>query len=86
MAVMDSMSVWTAAFGSRDMGLAWRDAVAGPMRESAAYVSNEQLVVAEADRLRQPADAAARLFEKSEEMRPWPDSAALLASGCRSAS
>ena len=77
MAVMDSPTVWTAAAGSPDRGLAWRDAVTASMIRSASYVSFEDLVATAALALDLPSRANDDLFDAWRDIRPWPDSRAI---------
>jgi 2-haloacid dehalogenase len=77
MAVMNSLAVWSGAAGDQRRGLAWRDSVSRKMAASPAYVPYEELVVGAAAELGLPRDAASELFDRWQEMEPWPDSAAL---------
>lgn len=81
MATMDSISVWSAAAGDRDRGLAWRDAVTNRMIAAGAYVAYEDLVADAAVELRLPDDAPQRLWAVWDQMRPWPDAAAVERAG-----
>jgi 2-haloacid dehalogenase len=77
MAVMDSMAVWSAAAGDRQRGLAWRDAVTARMVAQPSYAGYEDLVGEVARELGLPRRAATNLFERWQEMSPWPDAATI---------
>lgn len=77
MATMDSMSVWAAAAGDRDRGLAWRDAVTARMIAAGRYVPYELLVADAAADLGLEPGTAERLADAWAEMRPWPDARAV---------
>jgi 2-haloacid dehalogenase len=81
MATMDSMSAWSAAAGDRERGLAWRDAVTDRMIAAGAYIAYEDLVAEAAVELQLPAGAAQRLWAAWEQIRPWPDAAAVERAG-----
>jgi len=76
MAVMDSISVWTAAAGDRARGLAWRDAVTASMRSHGRYVPYEELVARAGSEAGIPS-ATDALLAAWATMRPWPDAALL---------
>jgi 2-haloalkanoic acid dehalogenase type II len=76
---MNSLAIWSAAAAGSDQrrGLAWRDAVTRRMVASPAYVPYEELVADAAAELGLAGEAVDELFERWQEMDPWPDSAAL---------
>jgi 2-haloacid dehalogenase len=76
-AVMNSHAIWAAAAGDERRGLAWRDAVTKRIVASATYVPYEQLVADAAVDLGLAVEAVDELFERWQEMDPWPDTAAL---------
>jgi 2-haloalkanoic acid dehalogenase type II len=78
MAVMDSVSTWTAAAGDRPTGLAWRDAVTARMRANTAYSPYEAIVGEAARELGLYPGAALRLSDAWRRMAPWPDAAAIV--------
>ena len=77
MAVMNSLAVWAAAAGDERRGLAWRDALTRRMAASAGYAPYEELVRDAGTEVGLPGEAASALFDRWQEMEPWPDSAAL---------
>jgi 2-haloacid dehalogenase len=76
-AVMNSHAIWSAAAGDERRGLAWRDAVTKRIVASPSYVPYEELVADAAAELGVGGEALDELFERWQEMDPWPDSAAL---------
>ena len=77
MATMDSIATWAVAAGSRDRGLAWRDAVTARMIDAGRYVDYDRLVEEAATDLGLPLDAPAALREVWSAMRPWADAPSL---------
>jgi 2-haloacid dehalogenase len=77
MAIMNSLDVWSAAAGDRELGLAWRDAVTARMQSSQAYVPYEALVEQAAVQVGVPLAATAGLFSRWTEMEPRPDAEAV---------
>jgi 2-haloacid dehalogenase len=77
MAVMDSVSIWTAAARETQRGLAWRDAVTARMAASRSYAPYEELVAASALEIGLPEAATSDLFAQWRAMRPWPDTAVI---------
>lgn len=77
MAVMNSLDVWTAAAGDRELGLAWRDAVTARMQSSEPYVAYEALVAQAAEEFGLPSAATSELFDRWQTMQPWPDTDAV---------
>ena len=76
-AVMNSLAIWSAAGGDERRGLAWRDAVTRRIVAAPTYVPYEELVADAAADLGLAGEAVDELFERWQEMDPWPDSAAL---------
>jgi 2-haloacid dehalogenase len=76
-AVMNSLAIWSATAGDERRGLAWRDAVTRRIVASPTYVPYEELVADAAAELGLADEAVDELFERWQEMDPWPDSAAL---------
>lgn len=77
MAVMNSLDVWAAAAGDREIGFAWRDAVTSRMVACRWYEPYDRLVTEAADDLHLPRTAPAYLRARWATMEPWPDAAAL---------
>jgi 2-haloalkanoic acid dehalogenase type II len=77
-AVMNSLGIWSAsAGGDQGRGLAWRDAVTRRIVASPTYVPYEELVADAAAELGLAGEPVDELFERWQELDPWPDSAAL---------
>jgi 2-haloalkanoic acid dehalogenase type II len=77
MAVMDSMSIWTAAVADRDRGLQWRDAVTARMIAAPRYMSYEELIAAAAAEMGFSRRSTSALLESWRTLTPWPDSSAI---------
>jgi 2-haloalkanoic acid dehalogenase type II len=77
MATMDSMSVWAAAAGGRQRGMAWRDAVTERVIAADRYVPYDKLVAQVANELGLSEDASDQLGRSWMTMAPWPDAQAL---------
>jgi 2-haloacid dehalogenase len=77
MAVMDSVSVWTAAAGAERQGLAWRDAATARMRSAPRYAPYEELVATAARDAAVPSQAIAALEAAWRWMETRPDAGAL---------
>src|SRR3954452_23987628 len=84
-ALIDSWSLWNAVAGSAGAGMRWRRRYLELNYQAGAYSPYEELVARAAVECTMRADLALELARRLNELRPWPETHAVLAELARRA-
>jgi 2-haloacid dehalogenase len=84
-ALLDSWSLWNAVAGSTSTGRAWREEYLALTYAAGDYQPYEALVAEAAERQGLSSHLAARLVDRWDQLRPWPEAPAVVRAVAESA-